>query len=160
MVPLVTGYIEQISQQTTMQLQINQAQSQIDTLKAKVASQSASTAEAGKMKADLEAAKLQYKNVGDNPEVSKIIMDLAWDYDVTITGMIVSQAKINMMGADYPVLVYTLSLSGQVANFQNFLIASGNKLPSSQFTSIIINPAVVEGELDKATISMQVYCNE
>ena len=160
MVPLVTGYIEQVSQQAAIQLQINQVQSQIDAMTARMASQSTTTANADTIKADLEAAKSQYKNVGDNPEVSKIIMDLAWDYDITITGMTVSQAINKMMGTDYPVLNYALSLSGQVANFQNFLIAAGKKLPSSQFTSINITPATVEGELDKATINMQVYCNE
>jgi len=159
MVPMVTGYIEQISQQAAIQLQISLAQSQIDTLTAKMASQSSATTEAVKMKADLEAAKLQYKNVGDNADVSQILMGLAWDYDITITSMSVSQATSKMLGTDYPVLSYSLSLTGQVANFQNFLIAVGQKLPSSQFTSITISPATVEGELDNASISMQVYCN-
>jgi len=159
MVPLVTGYIEQVSQQTAMQLQINQVQLQMDALKAKMAARSSATIEAARMKADLEAAKLQYKNIGDNPEVSKMVMDLAWDYDITITSMTVSQVTNKMLGSDYPVLTYALSLTGQVANFQNFLIAASVKLPSSQFTSVTINPATVEGELDKATISMQVYCN-
>jgi len=159
MVPMVTGYIEQISQQTAIQLQINLVQSQIDALKAKMASQSSATTEAAKMKADLEAAKLQYKNVDDNAEVSQIIMGLAWDYDITITSMSVSQAKSKILGTDYTVLSYSLSLTGQVANFQNFLIAVGTKLPSSQFTSVVISPATVEGELDNASISMQVYCN-
>lgn len=159
MVPMVTGYIEQISQQAAIQLQISLVQSQIDALTAKMASQSSATTEAAKMKADLEAAKLQYKNVGDNAEVSQIIMGLAWDYDITITSMSVSQAKSKILGTDYTVLSYSLSLTGQVANFQNFLIAVGQKLPSSQFTSTTISPATVEGELDNASISMQVYCN-
>jgi Tfp pilus assembly protein PilO len=159
MVPLVTGYIEQVSQQAAMQLQINQVQSQIDALKAKMASQSSATTDAAKMKKELDDAKLQYKNVGDNAEVSQIIMGLAWDYDITITSMSVSQAMSKASGTEYPVLTYSLSLTGQVANFQNFLIAVGKKLPSSQFTGITISPATVEGELDNATISMQVYCN-
>jgi uncharacterized membrane protein len=160
MVPLVTGYIEQASQQAAIQLQINQIQSQIDLLKVKMASQSSAATGAAKMKTDMEAAKAQYKNVGDNPEVSQILMNLAWDYDITITSMSVSQAISKVLGTDYPVLNYSLSLSGQVANFQNFLIGVGKKLPSSQFTSVTISPAMVEGELDKASISMQVYCNE
>jgi hypothetical protein len=160
MVPLVIGYIDQISQQTTMQLQINQDQSLIDALKAKMASQSSATAEAAKMKADLEAAKLQYKNIGDNAEVSQVIMDLAWDYDITITSMTVSQAKSKVLGSDYPVLSYSLTMTGQVANFQNFLIDAGKRLLSCQFTSVTISPATVEGELDNASISLQVYCNE
>jgi len=159
MVPLATGYIEQVSQQAAMQLQINQVQTQIDALNDKMASQSLATTEAARMKADLEAAKLQYRNVGDNPEVSQILMNLAWDYDITIADMSVSQAKSKVLGSDYTVLSYSLSLTGQVANFQNFLIATGKKLPSCQFTSVTITPATVEGELDNASINIQVYCN-
>ena len=159
MVPMVTGYIEQAAQQAAMQLQMNEVQSQIDELTAQIASQTSATTEAAKMKADLAAAQLQYKSIGDNPEVSKILMDLAWDYDITITNMTVSQSISKVLGTDFAVLSYSLSLTGQVANFQNFLIAASVKLPSSQFTSVTINPATVEGELDKATISMQVYCN-
>jgi len=86
-------------------------------------------------------------------------MDLAWDYDITITSMTVSQAINKMLGTDYTVLTYSLSLTGQAANFQNFLHAVGNKLPSSLFTSVTIKPATVEGELDNASITIQVYCN-
>jgi uncharacterized membrane protein len=159
MVPLVTGYIEQVSQQAAIQLQINQVQSQIDALKIKMASQSSATTEAARMKADLETAKLHYKNIGDNAEVSQVLMGMAWDYDITITGMTVSQSTNKVLGTDYLVLNYSLSMTGQVANFQNFLIAAGQKLPSCQFTGITINPAAVEGELDNATINLQVYCN-
>ncbi len=160
MAPMVTGYIEQVSQQAAIQLQIDQVQSQIDELNAKMASLTTATTEAARMKAELEVAKLQYKNIGDNAEVSQIIMALAWDYDITITSMTVSQAINKMLGTDYPVLTYSLSLSGQVANFQNFLIAAGNRLPSCQFTSVSITPATVEGELDNASVNLQVYCNE
>lgn len=159
MVPMVTGYMEQSSQQSAIQVQINEVQSQIDDLTARMASQSAVSVEAGEVKKELEAARLQYKKIGNNPEVSKILMDLAWDYDITITNMTVSQGVNKILGADYPVLTYSLSLTGQVANFQNFLIAAGIKLPSSQFTSVTINPATIAGELDKASMNIQVYCS-
>jgi hypothetical protein len=32
-------------------------------------------------------------------------------------------------------------------------------LPSSQYTAITITPAAVEGELDSASMVIQVYCN-
>ena len=159
MIPMVTSYLDQVSQQAAVQLQTNLVQSQIDALKVKIVSQTAVTSGEAKMKADLEAAKAQYKNVNDNAAVSQILMDLAWDYDITITSMSVSTAAGKIAGADYPVLSYSLSLTGQVANFQNFLIAFGKKLPSSQFNDVTISPATVEGELDNASISMQVYCN-
>ena len=159
MVPMVTGYMEQSSQQSAIQMQINEVQSQIDDLTARITSKSAVSVEAGEVKKELEAARLQYKKIGNNPEVSKILMDLAWDYDITITNMTVSQGVNKILGADYPVLTYSLSLTGQVANFQNFLIAAGIKLPSSQFTSVTINPATIAGELDKASVNIQVYCS-
>lgn len=159
MVPMVTGYMEQSSQQSAIQVQINEVQSQIDDLTARMASQSAVSVEAGEVKKEMEAARLQYKKIGNNPEVSKILMDLAWDYDITITNMTVTQGVNKILGADYPVLTYSLSLTGQVANFQNFLIAAGIKLPSSQFTSVTINPAAIAGELDRASINILVYCN-
>jgi hypothetical protein len=159
MVPLVTGYIEQVSEQAALQLQIDQVQSQINALKAKAASTSTATTEAARMKAEMEAAKSQDKSVSENPEVSQILMALAWDYDMTITSMTVTQTTTKVLGTDYPVLSYSLRVTGQVANFQNFLIAAGNRLPSCQFAGITITPASVEGELDTASISILVYCS-
>ena len=73
--------------------------------------------------------------------------------------MSVSSSKSKILGKEYPVLVYSLSLTGQVAGFQNFLIAIGNKLPSSQYSGVSISPAATEGELDTASIGIQVYCS-
>ena len=159
MIPLVMGYMEQAAKQQALKLQISQLQSQYDSLKAKVASQPSLTAEVGKLKTEADAAKLAYKAVAFNPEVSQLIMDLAWANDVTITNMGVSSARSKILDKDYPVLVYSLSMTGQVANFQNFLSAIGRELPSSEYTSITIKPATVEGELDSASMGVRVYCN-
>jgi len=48
MVPMETGYIEQVSQQATVQLQINRVQSQIDALKARMSSQSSAATKAAR----------------------------------------------------------------------------------------------------------------
>ena len=159
MIPLSLGYLEQSARQQALKLQISQLQSQYDGLKAKMASQPSLTAETGKLKTEAEAARLLYKNVAGNPEVSQAIMDLAWDNDITITSMGVSSSTSKILDKEYPVLSYSLSLTGQVANFQNFLIAVGQRLPSSQYTAITITPAAVEGELDSASMSIQVLCN-
>jgi len=159
MIPMVTDYIKQVSQQTAIQSQIDQVQSQLDLIQSRMSSQYPAATESAKLKAEVEKAALQYKNVGDNPEVSKIIMDLAWENGVTIVDMNVSQSMNKILGADYPVLGYSMSLTGQVASFQNFLIALGKKIPSCQFTSVIIRPATVYGELDGASINLLVYCN-
>jgi len=159
MIPLAMGYMEQAARQKALKLQISQLQSQYDALKAKMASPSSLTADVGKLKTEAEAAKLAYKDVAANPEVAQVIMDLAWDNDITITTMGVSSSKNKILEKEYPVLVYSLSLTGQVAGFQNFLRAIGQKLPSSEYTAVTITPAAVEGELDTASMSIRVYCN-
>ena len=159
MVPLAMGYMTQSARQQALKLQIGQLQPQVDALKAKMASQPAAAAEMGRLKAEAEAAKLLYKNLADNPEISQVIMDLAWDNNINITSMSVSAAKSKILDKEYPVLVYSLSLTGQVAGFQNFLIAIGNKLPSSQYSGISISPAATEGELDTASVGIRVYCS-
>jgi len=159
MVPMVTDYVQQVSQQASVQSQLDQVQSQLDLIKARMTAQPPAADEAAKLKAEVENAALQYKKVGDNPEVSKIIMDLAWENDLTIVNMSVSHSLNKILGTEYPVLSYSLSLTGQVANFQNFLIAVGNKIPSSQFTSVTIRPAPVYGELDSASVDLMIYCN-
>ena len=159
MIPMATGYLEQSSKQEALRLQINQLQSQYDAIKAKMAGQTSLKTEVGQLKAEAEAAKLQYKNVSDNPEVSQALMDLAWKYDITIISMSVDISQSTVLGTNYPALKYVLNLSGQVANFQNFLIEVGNKLPSSQYLEITITPATVEGNLDTASMSIMIMCN-
>lgn len=159
MVPLAMGYMTQSARQHALKLQIGQLQPQIDALKAKMASQPAAAAEKGRLKAEAEAAKLLYKSLSDNPEISQVIMDLAWDNHINITSMSVSASTSKILDKEYPVLVYSLSLTGQVAGFQNFFIAIGNKLPSSQYSGISIRPATVEGELDTASMGIKVYCS-
>ena len=161
MVPLALGYLEQAARQQSLKLQISQLQLQNDALKAKMASRSSLAVQVEKLKTEAESAKLVYKNVAGNPEVTQAILDLAWDptVDVTITSIGVSSANSKVLDKNYPVLVYSLSLTGQVDNFQKFLYAIGDKLPSSQYTTVTITPAVVEGELDKATMTIQVYCH-
>ncbi|MCX6007346.1 MAG: hypothetical protein NTZ34_08855 [Chloroflexi bacterium] len=153
MVPQVLGYMETASRQQALKLQISQLQSQYDALKAKMASQSSLAAK----KAEAKAYSLPSR--AGNPEISQVIMDLAWDNDITIITMGISSSNSKILDKDYPVLVYSLKLTGQVTNFQKFLLAIGKELPSSEYIDITITPATVEGELDKATMNIQVYCD-
>jgi hypothetical protein len=124
-----------------------------------MAGQPSLSTEAGKMKAEAEAARKLYEEGCDNLRSSQILMDLAWKNDISITSLSVSPSQCKVLGTDYPALTYGLSLSGQVANFQNFLIAVGKRFPASQYQDITIKPAAVEGELDMATMSIQIMCN-
>ena len=160
MVPLALGYMEQAALQQSLQLQIRQLQSQTDALKAKIPDHVSPAAGIVELKAEAEKYRSYFPTLADNPEVTQALQDLAWDsdVDVTIASLGVSQSNNKILDKNYPVLVYTLSLNGQVDNFQKFLRAVGAKLRTSEYTAVSITPAVIEGELDKATITLQVYC--
>jgi hypothetical protein len=74
--------------------------------------------------------------------------------------MAVSANVGKLLGTDFPFLTYSCSLSGQVANFQNLLIAIGNRYPSSRATLFSISPAQLEGELDLASLVISIYCDK
>jgi hypothetical protein len=111
------------------------------------------------LKNDVDKTRLLYRNVDDSIEVSQDLIDLAWKYDITVNNMTMSQSIGKYSGLEYPVLVYVLDMTGQVPAFQNFLLAVGSKLPSSQVASVLISPAVEQGKLDKATVTIKVVCN-
>ena len=160
-VPLAMGYLEQFALQQALKLQVSQRQTEYDALQAKMASQPSQATQMEKLKTEAEAAKLLYKNIADNSEITQAILDLAWDpdIDITVTSIGVATSTSKILDKEYPVLVYTLTLTGQVTGFQKFLIAIGKALPSSQYTAINITPTAIEGELDSATMTIQVYCN-
>ena len=160
MVPLVLGYLEQDARQQSLKLQISQLQSQTDALKAKTPGLTSPSAGIVELNAEAEKYNSYWPTIAANPEVSQSILDLAWDpnIDITIISMSVSSTNNKILGKDYPMLVYTLTLTGQVDNFQKFLRAVGAKWRTSEYTAVTITPAIVEGELDKATMNIQVYC--
>ena len=158
MLPMAMSYMDQATKQQALRLQVNQLQSQYDTVKAKMAGQSSLSTEVGKLKAEAEAARKLYEEGCDNLRSSQILMDLAWKNDITIISMSVSPSQGTVLGTKYPALTYVLNLSGQVANFQNFLLAVDKRFPSSQYMDINITPATVEGNMDIATLSIQIMC--
>jgi hypothetical protein len=159
MLPMAMDYMGQASKQQALRLQLSQLQLQYDTVKAKMSGKADLSTEMGRLKAEAEAARKLYEEGCDNLKSSQALMDLAWKYDLNITSMTVSASQGTVLGIKYPALTYGLSLTGQVANFQNFLIAVDNRFPASQYLDITITPAVVEGELDIAAVSIQIICN-
>ena len=159
MIPLAAGYLAQASQQQALRLQVSQLQSQYDAVKAKMAGQASPSGEPGKLKAEADAATKLYEEGCDNLVSSQILMDLAWKNNLTITSLSVSSSKGKILAAEYPAFTYSLSLSGQVAGFQNFLIAVDQRFPASLYQNISITPATVEGNLDTASIGIQILCN-
>lgn len=159
MIPLAMGYFSQGSKQQALRLQVSQLQSQYDSVKAKMTGQGSLSAEVGKLKAEAEAAAKLYENGCDNLKSSQILMDLAWENDITITSMGVSSSTGKILDKSYPAFTYGISMTGQVAGFQNFLIAVDRRFPSSQYQVINIKPATVQGNMDIATMNIQIMCN-
>ncbi|MDD5313128.1 MAG: hypothetical protein PHO26_08865 [Dehalococcoidia bacterium] len=158
MTPMVMNYMNETAQQELLIARARQLQKQYDELKNTAEAQSTLPARINQLKAEAESLKLVYRNVDDNLEISQELIDLAWQYDITITNMAVNQSSNKIAETEFPVLSYTIGLSGQVANFQNFLLNLGNKFKTSQVSNIKISPAQVQGELDKATVSIDIYC--
>ncbi len=159
MVPLVTDLITATSQHYELATRTAQLQSQYNDLMSKISAQSELGDQIKQNKKDLQAIKANYRKISENPEVSQAIVDIAWDHDITVTSIAVAIETSKVTNVEYPVLKYTVSLSGQVANFQNLLIAVGKKYPTCQILRVDITPSQVEGELDKATVVMQILCD-
>jgi hypothetical protein len=58
----------------------------------------------------------------------------------------------------YDVIAFQFTLKGQVPDFQNFLLAVDDGLPTSQITQVNITVAVVESEQDTADVKIDVLC--
>ena len=109
---------------------------------------------------DVEATEIIYGIACDSVETSQELIDLAWQYDITITTIAAKSENAKIKGKDYPGTLYVLGMSGQVSNFQNYLAAMGNKFPSSMIKTVDIQPAEVQGTLDSATLTIVIVCNQ
>jgi hypothetical protein len=155
-VPLTITLISEISRQASLKAQLAQLQLQQERMQKSIAAQGTLKIDITRVKTELDAARLAYKKPQDNPEISNILITLAQKYDITVIAMTAKQSSVSIAGSDHPALTYQLQLKGQVAGFQNFIIAVASKLPGSFINSFNILPAPVEGELDGAYITMQV----
>ena len=115
-------------------------------------------AELAQINAETESAKAIFPDTNQSPEIINSLFELAElnDIYVTQTRVSISQPK----GAIGPILNIQLGLKGQVPKFQNFLLALGDKLPTSQLTQVTFTIAGEEGEEDAASITIDILCYE
>jgi hypothetical protein len=158
-VPMVTAYFDYSSQQSALRDRLSKLQTQYAGLQKELTPQGSLTTQINQLRLDVEAAESLYGNACDSVETSRELIDLAWQYDITITNISAGAITNKIKGKDYAGISYAISMSGQVSNFQNYLIAIGNKFPTSEPTEFEIKPAVVQGTLDSATIKIFVVCN-
>ena len=159
-VPMFTTYADETAKQGPLKERLTKLQAQNADLQRQLSSQGSMTAQINALKADVEAARARYGNACDSIETSKDLIDMAWQYDVTIVSLAASPVTTKVQGRDYPGTSYVLTVSGQVSSFQNYLSALGDKFASSQPTDIVIQPATEEGMLDHATLTITMICNQ
>jgi hypothetical protein len=156
--PMVTTYADEVTKQVALKDKLTKLQSQYADLQKQLSSQASVTAQVDALKAEVDDTRMSYGSACDSIETSRDLIDLSWQYDVTIVEMTSSAMSMKIQGKDYPGMSYKLSMSGQVANFQNYLTAVGNKFASSQATNIVIQPALSEGVLDHADLTIMILC--
>ena len=157
-VPMVMTYADEATKQGPLKDRLAKLQSQYADLQKQLSSQASMTVQINALKAEVDATRARYGNACDSIETSKDLIDLAWKYDITIVNLAVASNTVKIQGKDYPGTSYTLTMTGQVANFQNYLTAVGNKFASSQATTITIQPSVTEGMLDHAELTITILC--
>ena len=159
-VPMITSYTDETAKQAPLKDRLAKLQSQYADLQKQLGSQGSMTAQINALKADIVTVHAGYGHACDSIEMSKDLIDLAWQNDVTILSMASSSVKVKIQEKDYPGTSYIIRLSGQVPNFQNYLIDMGNKFASSRPADILIQPATKQGELDHAVLTINILCNE
>jgi len=112
--------------------------------------------------AENEAARAIFPTPDQLTEIMDKLLKLARDYDLDVTGTtaVLVQKKLNIGAIEVPYDVFTvqLSLQGMVPNFQNFLLALGDVLPTAQVNQINFTVPIEDDEPDMATIGLDVYC--
>ena len=125
-------------------------------------SRDALNAQMRSFEAQTEAARAVFHTTSQGPEMLNKLLKIAQVYDISITKTEQStSSQIVTIGANkvtFPVLTFSLELKGQAADFQNFLLALGSKLPTSQIKDVTITLAAKEGEQDKANNTIDVFC--
>jgi len=114
-------------------------------------------AELAQLTAETAAAKAVFPTTTHTSEIVDSLLELAElnAVYITRTGVSTSQPK----GAIYPIMTIQLGLKGQMPNFQNFLLALDDKLPTSQIQQFIFTAPPEEGVEATATVTINVYCS-
>lgn len=115
-------------------------------------------AEMAQIKAETEAAKAVYPHPNSAPEIMDSLIELARLNDIYVTSTKVSTSQ--PAKAIGPVLTVQLGLKGQVPKFQNFMLALGDRLPTSQIKQVAFAIAGKEAEYDTANLTIDIQCHE
>ncbi len=157
-VPIALSYSDEFYRQSALTNRLTELSTQYNVLQGQLTAQTSVDSEINKLNSDIAAERAIYGNACDSIETAQKLINLAWQYDITITSMTVSSSTTQIQGTDYPVTIYVVSMNGWVQNFLNFIRGLNDVLPSSLCTDISMQPAQAQGLPDQATITVTVYC--
>lgn len=112
--------------------------------------------------AETETASAVFYTQDRGPEIMNRLLELATLYDISVVKTEQAASDQTMTIGDntvtFQVLTFTLDLKGQVAEFQNFLLALESKLPTSEIQQVTMTVAEKKGEEDTANVKLDVFC--
>ena len=159
-VPIALSYSDEIYKQSSLNDRLAQLEAKYNSLQTQMSAQSSIAGEISKLQSDIASITAVYGNACDTIETTQKLINLAWQYDITITAMSITGGTTQINGVDYPVTIYGMGMNGWVQNFLNFVKALDTALPSSMTTDINITPAQAQGLPDQATIAITVFCTK
>jgi hypothetical protein len=115
-------------------------------------------AELNKIEAELEAAKESFPQLEQSVYLVDVLYELAESNDIVITKAVTTLPDLIEEPSRFPPLTFEISVTGQVPKFQNFILALGERFPTSQLTGYQIAIAEEEGEEDSAILTIVVSC--
>lgn len=125
-------------------------------------------AELKKVEGETAAARASYPDASQMPELVNALIKLATDNDITVTG-----TKVDITRLPPPkekakdkapteridtIINIGLDMKGQVAQFQNFLLAVDREFPTARFKKVAITIRSEQGEPDTCGLSLDVMC--
>lgn len=108
--------------------------------------------------AEMEADRVIFPIADQVQEILDRLLKLAEANDVDVTNIAVTTSPKILDKVAYDVFTFQFTLRGQVPNFQNFLLALGDRLPTSQISAVNITVAAEESEEDIASVTIEVLC--
>jgi hypothetical protein len=156
--PIALSFSDEIYRQSALNNRLVELGTQYNDLQGQLTAQTSVDSEISKLSADIAAQRAIYGSACDSIETAQKLINLAGQYDITITSMSISSATAQIQGTDYPVTIYALGMNGWIQNFLNFIRDLDHVLPSSIATDITMQPAQAQGAPDQATITVTVYC--
>jgi preprotein translocase subunit YajC len=112
------------------------------------------------VEAQIEAGQALFPAPDQTPEMMDRLLTMAKEYelDVTSTSMSTTKETLKVGGKKIPYDAYTfnLQMEGLAPNFQNFLLALDEGMPTARIKTVSIAIAKKKGDPDKAAVTLEV----